>query len=68
MSIKFLLNGVEKNIDKSVTIAQLVEELGLDVKKIAVEKDLEIVAVDSFSKTFVEENCKIEIVHFIGGG
>lgn len=68
MSIKFLLNGEEKIINQPITLAQFVADLELDVKKIAVEKDLEIVAPDFFAKTFIEENCRIEIVHFIGGG
>jgi thiamine biosynthesis protein ThiS len=51
-----------------MTIAELVSELELDVKKIAVEKDLEIVNPEKFSENFLEEGSKIEIVHFIGGG
>jgi len=68
MSIKFLLNGEEKIINQPISLAQLVLNLGLDVKKIAVEKDLEIVMPDVFEKIMIEENCRIEIVHFIGGG
>ena len=68
MSIKFLLNGEEKIINQPISLAALVHELQLDVKKIAVEKDLEIVMPDVFEKVMIEENCRIEIVHFIGGG
>ncbi len=51
-----------------MTVAELVAMLELDVKKIAVEKDLEIVNQDRFSATVIDEGSRIEIVHFIGGG
>lgn len=68
MSIKFLLNGEERIINQPISLAALVGDLQLDVKKIAVEKDLEIVMPDVFEKIMIEENSRIEIVHFIGGG
>jgi thiamine biosynthesis protein ThiS len=66
--MKIFLNGQEKILKRQMTIAELVSELELDVKKIAVEKDLEIVNPEKFSENFLEEGSKIEIVHFIGGG
>ncbi len=51
-----------------MTVAELVVDLQLDVKKIAVEKDLEIVNPDQFSAVVIDEGSRIEIVHFIGGG
>lgn len=68
MSIKFLLNGEEKIINQPISLAQLIIDLKLDIKKIAVEKDLEIVMPDVFEKTIITENSRVEIVHFIGGG
>lgn len=68
MSLKIFLNGEEKILPQRITIAQLIAELELDVAKIAVEKDLQIVALESFSQTFLDEGTRLEIVHFIGGG
>ncbi len=51
-----------------MSVAELVAELELDVKKIAVEKDLEIVNPAQFSAVLIDEGSRIEIVHFIGGG
>ena len=68
MSIKFLLNGEEKIINQPISLAQLIIDLKLDVKKIAVEKDLEIVMPDVFEQIMIAENSRVEIVHFIGGG
>lgn len=66
--IKITLNGEEREINAGLTIKNLVDELELDLEKIAVEKDLEIVNVDEFSDVTINEGSNIEIVHFIGGG
>lgn len=66
--MKIFLNGEEKILATKMTVAELVVMLELDVKKIAVEKDLEIVNQDRFSATVIDEGSRIEIVHFIGGG
>lgn len=66
--IKIILNGEEKFLAKNTTIAALIADLGLDCKKIAIEKNLEIIHPNLFQETIIEEGSKIEIVHFIGGG
>ncbi|MES2961380.1 MAG: sulfur carrier protein ThiS [Pseudomonadota bacterium] len=66
--IKILLNGEEKFLEQKISVAQLIADLELDVKKIAVEKDLEIVNCDQFLEVMLDEGSRIEIVHFIGGG
>ena len=49
-------------------MAQLILDLELDIKKIAVEKDLQIVNPDQFLEVILDEGSQVEIVHFIGGG
>jgi thiamine biosynthesis protein ThiS len=68
LKIKIILNGEEKFLERETTIAQLVLELGLEVQKIAIEKDLEIINPDQFSKVILKDGSRVEIVHFIGGG
>ena len=66
--VKIILNGEEKLVEDGATIDNLIRELDLDLKKIAVEKDLEIVNPNQFSSIILDEGSRIEIVHFIGGG
>ena len=66
--VKIILNGEEKILDQAMSVLELVRILELDVKKIAVEKDLEIVNPDQFSEVILDEGSRVEIVHFIGGG
>ncbi len=66
--VKITLNGEEKILERAMSVAELLDELQLDIKKIAVEKDLQIVNPEQFSKVILKEGSRIEIVHFIGGG
>ncbi len=47
---------------------QLVEELGLEGRMIAIERNLEVVPKSEYATTELEENDRIELVHMIGGG
>jgi thiamine biosynthesis protein ThiS len=49
-------------------VAALVAALDLDARKIAVERNLEIVPRSVYEVTPLNEGDHIEIVHFIGGG
>jgi len=68
IKIKIFINGEIIEVNHNITLFQLINQLELDIKKIAIEKDLEIINPLDFEKTILTENCKIEIVHFIGGG
>jgi sulfur carrier protein len=50
------------------TILALVEELGLDIRKVAVERNLEIVPRSRHGVTALAAGDRIEVVQFVGGG
>ncbi len=66
--MKLVLNGEDRNFADVTSIAGLVAALGLDVRKVAVELNLEIVPRSAYAATPVADGDRIEIVHFIGGG
>ncbi len=66
--ITIIINGQETLINKDSTINSLIHQYELDITKIAIEKDLQIVNPSDFDKIILDNGCKIEIVHFIGGG
>ena len=66
--MKLLLNGEEREIAGIVSIADLVANLGLDARKVAVERNLEIAPRSTYGDTILAEGDRIEIVTFIGGG
>jgi len=51
-----------------MTVASLVEALGLDARKVAIERNLEIVPRSTYSLTTLGEGDRLEIVNFVGGG
>jgi sulfur carrier protein len=66
--MRLLLNGEERDVAEVVTIADLVAALGLDARKVAVERNLEIAPRSTYGDTALVEGDRIEIVTFIGGG
>ncbi len=67
-TMKIILNGEEVLLEGKLNVASLIEKYSLDKRKIAVERNLEIVPRSSFEEVMVDEGDRIEIIHFIGGG
>lgn len=61
------VNGEERETS-AATVADLVTELGLDVRKVAVERNLEILPRALHATTALAEGDRLEIVQFVGGG
>jgi sulfur carrier protein len=66
--MRLTVNGEEKSFSGLAHVADLVRTLGLDPRKVAVERNLEIVPRSTYAATALAEGDRIEIVHFIGGG
>jgi thiamine biosynthesis protein ThiS len=66
--MNLILNGEPRAFATVSDVAGLVAALGLDVRKVAVERNLEIVPRSAYAMTPIAEGDRIEIVHFIGGG
>ena len=65
--LSLLFNGEKKAVTSS-TVAELLREFHLEGKKVAVERNREIVPRSEYETTALQENDSIEIVHFVGGG
>ncbi len=62
------INGEQKKFDPPMTVKQLLGEIGLDPRKVAVERNLEIVPKSNYAGVPLDDGDRLEIVHFIGGG
>lgn len=62
------LNGEARVLAAAETVETLLTGLGLDQRKVAVERNLEIVPRSAFGETRLSDGDRLEIVHFIGGG
>lgn len=66
--MQLIVNGDIHQISGPVTLAQLVEQFGLEPRKVAIERNLEIVPRSAYGETLLGEGDRLEIVHFVGGG
>ncbi len=62
------VNGEIRRFESSMTVAGLLAALELEPRKIAVERNLEIVPKSLFEQTALADGDQIEIVQFVGGG
>ena len=67
-SLAIHVNGDPRRVTVGVTIAEMLSELGLDPRKVAVERNLAIVPRSTFGEVRGAEGDAFEIVHFVGGG
>ena len=66
--IKIKINGKERQIAENSKIDNLIKELKIPIKKVAIELNQTILNKKELHKIKLKKNDKIEIVHFIGGG
>jgi thiamine biosynthesis protein ThiS len=62
------VNGEAREVSAATTVEALVTLLGLDRRKLAIERNLEIVPRSMFASTALLDGDRIEIVAFVGGG
>ena len=66
--IKIKINGKLKIIDDKIKLSDLIKNLKVPLKKVAIELNEEIMDKKKLNKIYLKKDDKIEIVHFIGGG
>mgnify|MGYP001499931898 CR=1 FL=1 len=66
--IKIKVNGKVNYISVNYSLLDLVKNLKIPMKKVAIELNQVIIDKKNISKIILKRNDKIEIVHFIGGG
>lgn len=66
--MKIRLNGDPLELPGELTILQLLEQLQIDPRRVAVEHNLTIIKRDRLATTTIGEGDEVEIVNFVGGG
>ena len=62
------INGNPKAVENVSTVADLLKTLNLDPRKVVVELNEKIVRRDQVDRVVVDDNDRIEILRFVGGG
>lgn len=68
--MKLQINGEPRTFDSPspFTLVALVESLGIEPDRVAIELNRDIVPRDQWSDTTLNEGDQLEVVHFVGGG
>ncbi len=62
------INGEPRALAPELTVASLINELGLNQHRIAVEINREIIGREQYAARTLADGDDVEIVHFVGGG
>ncbi len=66
--MKLTINGDIHDHPEGLTLKELLHAIGLDARKVAVERNREIVPKSQYGDVVLADGDALEIVHFIGGG
>lgn len=63
-----IINGKNESLERNMTLAELLEQLGYRQNLVAVELNGQIVKRAEYVSTMLTDSDKLEIVSFVGGG
>jgi len=66
--LQITLNGDTHEVAGPLTVTELLAQLSIDCRRVAVEHNLVVLKRDTFDTTLVREGDSVEIVNFVGGG
>lgn len=66
--MQIVLNGEPREIPDGATIVALLEHLGIDRQRVAVELNEHVVPKAKHASTTLQLSDRVEIVTFVGGG
>ncbi len=66
--MKIILNGDERDVGERCTLVDVLRDLRLDDRPVAVERKREVVPKTRLAQTALASGDRIEIVHLVGGG
>jgi sulfur carrier protein len=66
--MKIKINGGEQEIPDGLSVRAMLDHLGMNGARVAIERNLEILPRSEWTGTSVRANDSFEIVHFVGGG
>ena len=66
--IDVVINGQSRSVNVGTTVAALIAELGLGDRRVAVERNRNVVPRAEHATTVLADGDKLELVTFVGGG
>ena len=66
--MKITFNGKPREIQASISIQELLDQLKLDCQQVVVEHNKSIIPRQRLDQTHLNEGDTLEVIHFVGGG
>jgi thiamine biosynthesis protein ThiS len=66
--MQLTVNGKQRQVESLSTLLAYLEQIGVDPRIVAVERNGDIVKRDRFGETMLGDGDKLEIVRMVGGG
>lgn len=66
--MQIVFNGEPREVGANVTVAELLAQLGLTPRQVAVEVNLEIAPRDRHGDWVLQDGDRVEVVTLVGGG
>jgi sulfur carrier protein len=66
--VQITLNGEPYQLEQPLSVAELLDQLEVDARRVAIEYNLSILKRYAFPQTIISEGDRLEIVNFVGGG
>ncbi|MCL4716734.1 MAG: sulfur carrier protein ThiS [Hyphomonadaceae bacterium] len=66
--MRLIVNGESREAPDSTTLAEVLALLGIDPRRVAVERNREIAPKSQWSEIALQDGDQLEIVQFVGGG
>jgi thiamine biosynthesis protein ThiS len=66
--MQLTVNGETHEIAAPMSLLDLIAHFGLEPRKVAIERNLEIVPRSTYGEMQLRDGDRLEIVHFVGGG
>ena len=66
--MNIILNGENRSVPHGTTVSGLLDMLGIQKDRVAVEVNVAVIKKDSYGEHLLTEGDQVEVVSFVGGG
>ena len=68
MTVRISLNGEPREVEEGLSVAALLESLGVVAPRVVVEHNMRILRAGDFAAARIAEGDELEVLQFVGGG
>ncbi|EIE3745346.1 sulfur carrier protein ThiS [Staphylococcus pseudintermedius] len=66
--MEVFVNGEQQQFEEGTTVQDILDHFGIEAKRMAVERNAAVVKRSAWAKTEVQQDDRLELLEFVGGG